>query len=185
MHLVLMMMLLGAAQDQEPVLPSVSLIESQIEGILEADRQMVIAHLAEIKAWVKADEKYLDWADKWFNKCRPGMFRHCTGERLTEPQPPDYLASECVSVFDDPDGLYTQACQMLRNYHDDFNTQRDRRIIAVKRADKIVKTSLLKYVHFDFGMTASESQTWDSTLQSACTSPSRSGNSICSWLQAS
>ena len=103
---------------------------------------------AELTAWVEAFTKWQAWAAEWTSRPQPGMFKP-SRDRLQKPDPPAWLAEQCVLRSDDDPELLLRACALLVEWREDYATAQTRAARDLARIEQPTKTVWWEHIHMD------------------------------------
>ena len=131
-----------------PPLPSRSapVVLTTAPDLFERDAEQ---RAAEVAAWVEDFSAWQEWAAKWRNRRQPGWITTYRG-RVDKPDPPPWLATRCLTVFDDADPLMT-ACTLLSDWHQDTASTpiRQARVTATTQGEEDRNTVWWEHLHMD------------------------------------
>jgi hypothetical protein len=106
------------------------------------------SRMREAKRWVDDYTAWTRWNDEWRNRREPGWFG--AKERRQRPEPPPWLAADCLELVS-ADGALATACELLKNAQDDIVTAelRGHATVQTTQEEKPTKTQWWEHVHFD------------------------------------
>ena len=93
--------------------------------------------------WVRDYLAWKKWNQRWFNKIS-------LGKRKKRPQPPVWLESHCSQLLENSSQLI-MACDLLKEYLEDYKTRALRQRINIERVRKEAptKTMFFERIHLD------------------------------------
>jgi hypothetical protein len=135
----------GAAQ-------TVPFVDQSSSQAVELDAQQA----AELDQWIKDFNEWKLWWAQWANTREPGWMTS-SRQRRQKPEPPEWLADRCATVFAESDSL-RPACVQLEEWQSDNVTmiKKAKQAAVIQRGEAREKKAWWEHVHLDLLWPATE-----------------------------
>ena len=101
-----------------------------------------------LEEWMTEFAEWQKWSMEWRGKRQKGWFTSFR-DRREKPDPPAWLASECVTVIDEADPL-VHACDLLAEWNDEAGAEARRaRLASMAAIEDNSKTIWWEHIHLD------------------------------------
>jgi hypothetical protein len=104
--------------------------------------------LADLQRWLSAFKSWQQWDAAWHNRPEPGWLG--VRPRRTRPDPPAWLADECIDASLE-NGVLAAACRAFVDWKDDEAVAhvRDQRVTARAQQEAATKSVWWEHIHLD------------------------------------